>query len=75
MRNLICVLSVLATIATLAVLNQAKQDKITICRPVDADGRCPACGESLTKAREYAAGNAYCPKCGIRLSWRKAQHG
>lgn len=75
MRNLICVLSVLATIAALAVLNQAKQDKGTICRPVGDDGCCPACGESLTKAREYAAGNAYCPKCGIRLSWRKAQHG
>ena len=68
MRNLICVLSVLATIAILAVLNQAKQDKGTICRPVDADGRCPACGERVV-------GNTCCPKCGIRLSWRKAQHG
>lgn len=68
MRNLICVLSALATIATLAVLNQAKMDKRTICRPVGDDGCCPACGERVV-------GDTCCPKCGIRLSWRKAQHG
>lgn len=75
MRNLICVLSVLATMVALAVLSQAKADKQTICRPVSDDGCCPACGEYLPKAGEYVAGNACCPRCGIRLSWRKEQHG
>lgn len=70
MRNLICILSVLATMVALAVLNQAKTDKHTICRPVGSDGCCPACGELLDRAE-----NTHCPKCGIRLSWRKAQHG